>query len=289
MPTSSLTTCPWGGTNSTRLRLPYIATRVHPCRFCTASRWSPYTFVADMDDHVYLTLPSNDVKLPERIRLDDDYELGVTEIVYPHTWYNVDNDDKNTGSARTTSSRINSRSQDVSQIRFSRRRRDVPIQSDSSGRQSVRRHTGHCRKIHVGQTSRSLPHADTKFSRNHRDILRGPVGIHGILSQDDRTKRIGSRGSKPFDVNRGLNLMYVNCDVASHGIVGDTKTPLLRVFNTVGRHRDLVRLTYYRHHYVPIGRREFNRITITINNELCEPTSIRSGQFVTTLHIRRRR
>jgi hypothetical protein len=47
-----------------------------------------------MDDHFYLTLPSNDVKLPERIRLDDDYELGVTEVVYPHTWYNVDNDDE---------------------------------------------------------------------------------------------------------------------------------------------------------------------------------------------------
>jgi hypothetical protein len=50
-------------------------------------------------------------------------------------------------------------------------------------------------------------------------------------------------GSKPFDVNRGLNLMYLYCDVASHGIVGDTKTPLLRVFNPVGGHGDLVRLT----------------------------------------------
>jgi hypothetical protein len=62
---SSPTTCPWGGTTSTRSRLPYITTRVNPCRFSTASRWSPYTFDADMDDHFYLTLPSNDVKLPE--------------------------------------------------------------------------------------------------------------------------------------------------------------------------------------------------------------------------------
>jgi hypothetical protein len=61
-----------------------------------------------MDDHFYLTLPSNDVKLPERIRLDDDYELGVTEIVYPHTWYNVDNDDEKYWIGAYNVSRINS-------------------------------------------------------------------------------------------------------------------------------------------------------------------------------------
>jgi hypothetical protein len=102
-------------------------------------------------------------------------------------------------------------------------------------------------------------------------------------------KELDRVGSKPFDVNRGLNLMYAHYDVATQGIVGDTKTPLLRVFNPVGRHGDLVRLTYDRPHYVPIGRRKFDRITTTINNELAEPISIRSGQFVTTLHIRRRR
>jgi hypothetical protein len=53
-------------------------------------------------------------------------------------------------------------------------------------------------------------------------------------------KELDRVGSKPFDVSRGLNLMYVHCDVASHGIVGDTKTPLLRVFNPVERHGDLV-------------------------------------------------
>jgi hypothetical protein len=61
-------------------------------------------------------------------------------------------------------------------------------------------------------------------------------------------KEFDRMGPKPFDVNRGLNLMYVYCDIASHGIIGDTKAPLLRVFNPVGRHGDLVRLTYDRPH-----------------------------------------
>jgi hypothetical protein len=104
-----------------------------------------------------------------------------------------------------------------------------------------------------------------------------------VLKELDRVR------PKPFDVNRGVNLMYIYCDAASHGIVGNIKTPLLRVFNPVGRHGYLVRLTYDRPHYVPIGRRELDQITITIKNKLGEPITIRSGQFVTTLHIRRRR
>jgi hypothetical protein len=99
-----------------------------------------------------------------------------------------------------------------------------------------------------------------ELPRNHCDTLRGSVGIHGIPRKMIVQKELDCVGPKLFDVNRGLNLMYVYCDVASHGIVGDTK---LRVFNPVGRHGDLVRLTYDRIHYVPIGRREFDGIAIT--------------------------
>jgi hypothetical protein len=68
--------------------------------------WSPCTFVEialfreTMGDHFYLTLPSDSsvnyyadntasrlvAKLPER-----NHEVGQSEIIYPHTWNNVDN------------------------------------------------------------------------------------------------------------------------------------------------------------------------------------------------------
>jgi hypothetical protein len=57
--------------------------------------------------HFYITLPSDSsanyypdntiarfvTKLPERIRFEGEYEMGLAEIIYPHTWYNVDNED----------------------------------------------------------------------------------------------------------------------------------------------------------------------------------------------------
>jgi hypothetical protein len=39
---------------------------------------------------------------------------------------------------------------------------------------------------------------------------------------------LGTMAKQAFDVNRGLNLLCVYCDVATHTIVGNTKTPLIR-------------------------------------------------------------
>jgi hypothetical protein len=73
-PTSSPTTCPWGGTNSTRSRLPYIATQVNPCRFSTANRRSPYTFDADMCN----------VSLPNPTPRDSSYLIYRLTSETPH-------------------------------------------------------------------------------------------------------------------------------------------------------------------------------------------------------------
>jgi hypothetical protein len=99
----------------------------------------------------------------------------------------------------------------------------------------------------------------------------------------------GTMAKQAFDVNRGLNLLYIYCDVAMHTIVGDTKTPLLRACNVAGKHGEFVRHTYVQPHYVPVGRREFDSIEIAINNELGKPMPFEYGKSVVTLHFRRKR
>ena len=56
-------------------------------------------------NHFHVTLPSDasldcfpqntvahfTTKLSQTIRLEGDYEVGLAEIIYPHSWYNVDN------------------------------------------------------------------------------------------------------------------------------------------------------------------------------------------------------
>ncbi len=102
------------------------------------------------------------------------------------------------------------------------------------------------------------------------------------------TQSFSAMAQHTFDANRGLNLIYVYCDVAAHTVVGDTKTPLLRVCNVTGKHGDTVRHTYIQPYYVPVGRREFDTIEIAINNELGKPMPFEYGKSVVTLHFRRR-
>jgi hypothetical protein len=49
--------------------------------------------------------------------------------------------------------------------------------------------------------------------------------------------------SNVFELNHGLNLIYVYCDIAFHTAVGDTKIPLLRVCSVSGTARWFARFS----------------------------------------------
>lgn len=239
-----------------------------------------------MNDHFFITLPSDSsekyypdntvarfvTKLPETIRLQGNYEMALVEIIYPHTWYNIDNSkydywyvavNKKTyiqsGYYEDGTAFLETLNNPEIGTKFSYNR--------TTGRLSLTfRSTG----THTFQMSHDLQNF-TGFT----DLPTGERSFNSVAERD-------------FDVNRGLNLMYVYCDIASHSIVGDTKAPLLRVCNVSGKHRDYVRYTYTQPHYVPVGRHEFDAIEIAIYNELGKPMPFQYGKSVVTIHFRRR-
>jgi hypothetical protein len=94
-------------------------------------------------------------------------------------------------------------------------------------------------------------------------------------------------GHVAFDVNRQMNLMYMYCDVARDSAIGNARAPLLRVCNIWGLNGRTVHVVYDRPHYVPVGRREFNTIEVSINNETGKPMPFEFGKSVVTLRFRR--
>jgi hypothetical protein len=171
-----------------------------------------------MTDHFYLTLPSNAgaryvTKLPERIRLDGDYEVGLSELVYPHTWYNVDNRDGkywigafDIAANRLVKTRIKSgyyKSGDEFAYSLThqatRTFADVP---DVSAKFTFVKRTNRIRMQIRNSNERVVV-----ISWELMEFL----GFHEKLIAAKEADRIGS---KAFDVHRGLNLAYVYCDVA---------------------------------------------------------------------------
>lgn len=249
-----------------------------------------------MTDHFYLTLPSDSsavyypsnsvahyvTKLPERIRFEDgDYEVGLSEIVYPHTWYNVDNRNEIywIGMLDVITSRL-----ERIYIKSGYYRNGDEFASSLT--QQATRALIDAKFTYIKLTGRMRMQIHN--SDNHLVILSWDLleylGFQHKLITEQHADVVAPIA---FDANRGLNLVYVYCDVASHVIVGDVKSPLLRVCNVAGRHEETVRNTYERPHYVPIGRRDFDTIEIAINNERGEPMSFIFGKAIVTLHFRR--
>jgi len=80
--------------------------------------------------------------------------------------------------------------------------------------------------------------------------------------------------------------MYIYSDIVSYSLVGDTKTPLLRVCNIGGKHGDEIRVTFTNPQYNLC--QDFETIEININIELGKPMPFLNGKSIKTLHFRRK-
>ena len=94
---------------------------------------------------------------------------------------------------------------------------------------------------------------------------------------------------KEYDVNAGINSLYVYCDVLEHVPVGDTKAPLLRIVNARGSSHEVVHLTYNKPRYVPLQKNNFDSIEIDIRDCFEDPIPFENGQAVVVLEFNRRK
>jgi len=87
----------------------------------------------------------------------------------------------------------------------------------------------------------------------------------------------------------GINpsTMYVYCDPIEHVIVGDVRAPLLRTFGMEKSSNDVVHRNFPNLVYVPIQKKQFDTIDINIMTDTGEPMPFASGKSTVLLHFRR--
>jgi hypothetical protein len=240
-----------------------------------------------MSDHFYLTLSSGVTKLPERMRLDGDYEVAISDFAYPHNWFNVNN-----GDDRYWIGAYNFVTNQFPFPKFfvkSGYYKDEETFVTSLTQQAAEAFANVSVKFtfvkHLHRIRMQIRNAEDTTVLLSSDLLE----FLGFRRKMMMKKDVDYLAPMEFDLNRGLRLMYVYCDVAADVAVGDAMAPLMRVSNVHGEHGRNVRVTYPRPHYVPVRRREFDTIGISINNELGKPMPFDFGRTVITLHFRRRR
>ena len=266
-----------------------------------------------MDAFPENTLTHYVTKLPDRFDLLGEWEVGLSEIQYPISWYNVSKED----------------------VQLEMYHVDPSSSSGAAAVHDVSPPPGHydspdalVKQINATIASKESKKNLIRFSYNEISkkitITFGPdaklptvlvmskmfaelagfslADIKSVLSEheekgkeDDnwwKIKGTANRsitGSNVCDLQRGFYSLFVYCDVVEHVVVGDVKAPLLRTVNITGKEGLTVNRIFQTVQYVPVQRKQFSTIEIDIRDDTGRPVPFQRGKVIVTLHFRRKR
>ena len=230
-----------------------------------------------MDIHPNNTLAQYITNLPRRISLYGEWECRLTEIHYPHDWYNVRN-------ARFTVEHDGNVETDEC---FEDGYYDSPkalatmLNGDKPGR---------VRFYYEPVTQKIFAHmkGDTKVALygDLPDILgfmRGDAVT--VLTSSARSRVV--RAYSIVDLRRGFESLYVYSSIVEPRIVGDKIAPLLRIVPITGSHGEMVTARFDHVQYILVLSREFDCVETEIRDDTGRPVPFERGKVTVTLHFRR--
>lgn len=239
----------------------------------------------------YLTLPSNSsqelftqntlsqftTQLAQPVNLKGYWEVGLSEIQYPHTWYNMGpndgwikvSDDKGVQTVKLTAGQYNTPEQLMLGLN----------KLMESASQST-----HIKFTYDINTQK----ATIKIARGRWLELSDP--LTKMLGMEKTQYLEGNHASKyVVDVDQGFYGLYVYCSLVEPRPVGNTQVPLLRIVPIEGHSGQMITKTYENVQYVPVVDKHFRTLEIDIRKDTGEKVPFERGKLVVTLHFRRSR
>ena len=250
--------------------------------------------------HFHVTLPSDDnnskvfyrdntasrftIKLPERVKLDGEFEVGLSELIYSHTWFNFNNE------AEKYWFGIKIGEEDIRKFQFkSGFYQDGTALATELNRQASRSLLDMANvRIRFTFIASSNKFSIETTNRGWLIISNELMKYLGFSKGWPVNSGLKMTANSMFTMNRGMNLFYIYCDIASYSIVGDIEAPILRVCNITGKDNEMVRTIFTHPHYVPVARNEFETIEINIKDEIGRRIPFMHGKSIATLHFRPR-
>lgn len=243
-----------------------------------------------MDVYPNNTMSNFKTKLPNRIELEGRWEVGLVEMQYPHTWYNLREEE---GELKVITE---SPEGPISQV-------CAPVHITPGYYHSI---DELLRRIEadIAKTMNLISERPVRFyydeirrkisaevvSRNQRSLsVRLGTDIQRILGFDSDIIYEGwTEAALAVDMDP-LHSIYVYCDLLEPRVVGDKMTQLLRVVPVEGRNGEMVTKIYENVHYTPLQQKSFETVEIDIRDNTGEKVPFERGTLNVTLHFRRRR
>ena len=238
------------------------------------------------------TLAQYVTNLPRRVSLSGEWECGLTDIHYPHDWYNFRN-------ARLTISHGNSLDTD-------RYIDDGYYDSPNALVSALNGEKGGRVKFSYDRVTQKVCEqmkGDTTFKLygylidilgfrerhdQNGDLLDTP-GEGRSMRSSKNVASMSFPAETVVDLRRGFESLYVYSGIVEPRIVGDKIAPLLRVVPITGRHGAMVTSSFDHVQYIPVLSREFGTIETEIRDDTGRLVPFGCGKVTVTMHFRRRR
>ena len=234
----------------------------------------------------FVTLPSNSspllypdnatthyrVKLAQPISLEGQWEVGLADVIYPHQWYNIDEDSEY--------------SYTVNGHQWWRKKIDPGYYEDTKDVVQLleTNYPEHIQYVYHEKTRRLEIRLDEGVQVRMKGTLAEVVGYPSTAASVTQSMTF----DRPLDLRHVHNL-YVYCDIVEPHAVGHTKVPLIRVVNVKGKYGEDVSSIYSNIYYHPVKQKYFDTIEIDIRDSVGRKVPFARGIVIVTLHFRLRR
>ncbi|GFV51104.1 uncharacterized protein TNCV_4743811 [Trichonephila clavipes] len=232
------------------------------------------TLISDSSKHFF---PGNKTshfttQLPTPITLNDEWEMGLVDFIYPHTWYNIREDNNlfgfDLGDGKSIARRIPQGFYET-----------IPDILDGMYLEDFKNKIEfHYHPIVKRVKIKTKEHAKVFLHKGFSKLLGFEPGeIKGKVES-----------SYIADPNASFPLIYVYSDLVEPQIVGDVQAPLLKIVKVEGKDGEVVNAHYTRPHYVPVIRRHFQTVEMVLRLHSGELVPFERGRVIAVLHFRMR-
>ncbi|XP_035204746.1 uncharacterized protein LOC118206051 [Stegodyphus dumicola] len=238
----------------------------------------------------YVTLPSDSsmnyfpenkishfiTRLPVPIELKGMWEVGLVELLYPHTWHNVNADNNLIGFVLEKDGEMLGRRlppgcyetvPDILKAIYIKEHQNKIIFNYNPVTKRV--------KIKVKNNAKVILH----------DGLAQMLGFEPmeITSTDDSSETVVE---SPFaaDPCAHYRVLMIYTDIVEPQIVGDVLAPLLRIVRVTGSDGEVVSALFDRPHYLPVNRKMIDTLEIDIRTHMGAFTPFERGRSYVKLH-----
>lgn len=262
-----------------------------------------------MNSQFYLTLPSNTekdgtasnfrVKLPNKIKLEGDWEVGLAEIIYPYSWYNISSRDQN-NMIYIKLSNVNGKKYIFDKVyilpgyyesifvlikAINDAIKAKPIYNNGEKLLVEYGYNESTRKVFVTVDPNHV--VFIMLSSRLREMFGFPEDNYGYQRKSNHVYPHVSRAIKPPDLSSHIETLYIYCDVIENQIVGSTLAPLLRIIDVNGNFGEIINKAFDNPHYVPLLTKDINFIEINIKNDMNDLIIYEFGKVIVKLHFRK--